>query len=324
METTNCSVVDQLTRYYLPISYGAIFIVGLVGNVTSIAIYVTKLRPWRSSSIIMVNLALTDLLYVLSMPFLVHYYSTGNWPLGDFMCRFVRSGFHLNLYGSVLFLTCHALFRYVIVAKPMRVARVQRKIWGVVACAAVWFVAAAEIGPMFSVISLYRPDNETLCLDFASTKPVGDVCWYSRLLTAFGFLLPLVVVSLCYIGIVRALAKGPYTSSPTRARARRVTVLILVVFVVCFLPYHVLRVWWIETRHGAGDGDCAVRAAYIVSRPLAALNTFFNLAMYTLSGDQFRKAFLRTFYWDYGVTKAKVLIQVAVIDRARRSDAPAA
>ncbi|XP_031708129.1 2-oxoglutarate receptor 1 [Anarrhichthys ocellatus] len=317
MEHSNCTDVDRLmTRYFLPVTYAIIFIVGLVGNVTAICIYVTKLRPWRSSSIIMVNLALTDLLYVLSMPFLVHYYSTGDWTLGDFMCRFVRFGFHFNLYGSVLFLTCLAVFRYVVVTKPLRAAHVQQKFWGIIACAAVWFIAAAEIAPMLSLISLEKRDNETHCLDFASTIPVDDVRWYGWLLTAIGFFLPLVVVFLCYIGIVKQLARGPYTSSPCRVRARRVTVLILVVFVVCFLPYHVLRVLRIETRKNAEHTACLVdrivRAAYTVSRPLAGLNTFFNLVLYTLSGDKFRRAFLSTFYWDYRRTKAKSLIHVAI------------
>ncbi|KAK9524096.1 hypothetical protein VZT92_017963 [Zoarces viviparus] len=323
MDHSNCTDVDRLmTRYFLPVSYAIIFIVGLVGNVTAICIYVTKLRPWRSSSIIMVNLALTDLLYVLSMPFLVHYYSTGDWTLGDFMCRFVRFGFHFNLYGSVLFLTCLAVFRYVVVIKPLRAAQVQQKFWGIIACAAVWFIAAAEIAPMLSLISLEKRDNETRCLDFASTIPVDDVRWYGWLLTALGFFLPLVVVFLCYIGIVKELARGPYTSSPCRVRARRVTVLILVVFVVCFLPYHVLRVLRIESRrnveHTACLVDRIVHAAYVVSRPLAGLNTFFNLVLYTLSGDKFRRAFLSTFYWDYRLTKAQSLIRVAII-KARQA-----
>ncbi|XP_068447152.1 2-oxoglutarate receptor 1-like [Clinocottus analis] len=322
MEHHNCTDVDDLMkRYYLPAAYTIIFIVGLVGNVTSIGVYVAKLRPWKSSSIIMVNLALTDLLYVMSMPFLVHYYVTGDWTLGDFMCRFVRFGFHFNLYGSILFLTCLAVFRFVVVIKPLRAEQVQQKFWGIVACAAVWLIAAAEIAPMLAVISL---DNETQCLDFASTEPVDDVRLYGWLLTAFGFFLPLVVVFLCYIGIVRQLARGPYMSSPYRVRARRVTVLILLVFVVCFLPYHVLRVLWIETQKRgeqvAGRPAClaerVVHAAYIISRPLAGLNTLFNLVLYTLSGDKFRKALLSIFYWVHGLTKAKLLIRVAFISKA--------
>ncbi|XP_070711963.1 2-oxoglutarate receptor 1-like [Pempheris klunzingeri] len=320
-EEHNCTNVDGLMkRYYLPASYGVIFIVGLVGNITSIGIYLTKLRPWKSSSIIMVNLALTDLLYVLSMPFLVYYYSNGDsWTLGDFMCRFVRFGFHFNLYGSILFLTCLAVFRYVVVSNPLMAAQVQQTFWGIIACSAVWIIAIAEITPMLTMISLEEHNNKTYCLDFASTISVSDVRWYSWLLTGLGFLLPLVVVFMCYIGIVKQLAKGPVSSGPRRMRARRVTVLILVVFVVCFLPYHTLRVLRIETRR-MQETPCMVErivhAAYIISRPLAGLNTFFNLALYTLSGDKFRRAFLSTFYRKCWLTKARSLVQLAIISKA--------
>ncbi|XP_071320300.1 2-oxoglutarate receptor 1-like [Trachinotus anak] len=312
----NCTDVDQLMkRYYLPVSYSIIFIVGLVGNVTSIGVYLIKLRPWKSSSIIMVNLALTDLLYVLSMPFLVHYYSSGeSWTLSDFMCRYVRFGFHFNLYGSILFLTCLAIFRYVVVMTPLRAAQVEQKFWGILACSAVWIIAAAETIPILSIISLHKHLNNTYCLDFASTEPVDRVHLYSWLLTVLGFLLPLVVVFMCYIGIVKQLGEGPYTTSPCRLRARHMTVLILVVFVVCFLPYHILRVLRIETRRTRVT--CMVQhtvdAAYIISRPLAGVNTVFNLALYTLSGDKFRRAFFSTFRWQCWLTKVRLLLHIDI------------
>ncbi|XP_076004954.1 2-oxoglutarate receptor 1-like [Genypterus blacodes] len=327
MDSNNCTDVDDLMkRYYLPVAYGVIFVVGLVGNVTSIGVYLTKMWPWQTSSIIMVNLALTDLLYVLSMPFLIYYYSNGEmWNLGDFMCRFVRFGFHFNLYGSVLFLTCLAVFRFVVVAKPLWAPQVQQKRWGIGACAAVWVIAAAELTPMLTVISLKEQDNKTICLDFASTGNINVVWWYGWVLTALGFLLPLVVVFMCYIGIVRKLATGPRTSNPSRTRAQRVTVLILVVFVLCFLPYHILRVLRMETQMSL-DTPCMVRrtvhTAYIVSRPLAAFNTFFNLALYTMSGDKFRQAFLSTCYLQCLLAKARSLLPIAVIGGGG-TDAPA-
>lgn len=323
----NCTSVDQLIqRYFLPLAYGLIFIVGLVGNMTSIGIYMTKMRPWKSSNIIMVNLALTDLLYVLSMPFLVFYYSSGeSWTLGDFMCRFVRFGFHFHLYGSILFLTCLAIFRYVVVVKPLLAVQVQQRFWGIMACSAVWIIAATEIAPMWVIISLHDLNNKTYCLDFASTIPVDDVRWYSLTLTVIGFLLPLIVVCICYITVVKQLARGPNTSSPCRMRARRVTMLILVVFVVCFMPYHILRVLRIESRK-MKETPCmverVVHAAYIISRPLAGLNTFFNLALYTLSGGKFRRAFLSIFYWENWLTKARSLLHLNIISKAS-SDMPA-
>ncbi|XP_062236343.1 2-oxoglutarate receptor 1-like [Platichthys flesus] len=315
----NCTFVDkQLKRYFLPVTYSLIFIVGLVGNVTSIGVYLTKLRPWKSSSIIMVNLALTDLLYVLSMPFLVYYYSWESWTLGEFMCRLVRFGFHFNLYGSILFLTCHAVFRFVVVTRPLKAAQVQQPCWGIVACSFVWIITAAEIAPMLNIIKVDELDNKTYCMDFASAiGKSSELHWYSWLLTTLGFLLPLVVVFICYIGIVMKLAEGPGASTSSRMRARRVTVLILVVFVVCFLPYHILRVLRIESQHKTlCIYEKVIHAAYIISRPLAGLNTCFNLALYTLSGDKFKGAFLSTFHWTGWQTKARSLLHKAFISRA--------
>ncbi|XP_045081771.1 2-oxoglutarate receptor 1-like [Coregonus clupeaformis] len=312
----NCTNVDNLMkRYYLPVMYSVIFAVGLLGNVTSIAIYLAKLRPWKSSSIIMVNLALTDLLYVLSLPFLVYYYTHGDsWTLGEFMCRFVRFSFHFNLYGSILFLTCLAVFRYVVVAHPLRAAQVQQKRWGIVACATVWAIAAAEIVPMLTMITMEKRNNKSTCLDFASNDPTV-LWWYGWLLTVLGYLLPLVVVVVCYSGIVRKLANGPQTHSPRRVRARRLTVVILVVFVVCFLPYHVLRILRVDTRRKP-ETSCMVEhwvhAAYILSRPIAGLNTFFNLALYTLAGDNFQQAFLRVFHWGRWWTKARTHLKLSL------------
>lgn len=326
MDPSCTDLEGPLNRYFLPVSYSIICVVGLLGNTTSIGIYLTKLRPWKSSSIIMVNLALSDLLYVLTMPFLVHYYANGDsWILGDFLCRFVRFAFHFHLYGSILLLSCIAVFRYVAVSWPLRGVQVQQRVWGVTACSVVWILAAAEVTPMLALISLHHKDNNTHCLDFASTRPVSAVREYIWVLTALGYVLPLVLVLVCYVGIVKQLTSGPDPSSSYRMRARCVTVLILVVFVLCFLPYHILRVLWVEAQNATTKACTAntLQVAYIISRPLAGLNTIFNLALYTLSGDRFRRAFLGTFQCQNWVSKARLLLHLSVRTKSG-SDTPAA
>ncbi|XP_036069601.1 2-oxoglutarate receptor 1-like isoform X2 [Oryzias melastigma] len=320
----SCTDVEELMkRYYLPVSYSLIFIVGLVGNTISICIYLTKMRPWKSSSIIMVNLALTDLLYVVTMPFLVYYYSTDSWMLGDFMCRFVRFAFHFHLYASILFLTCLSVFRYIVVMKPLLAVHVQQTFWGVVACSAVWTITAAQTSPILTFISLRKDQNKTNCLDFASTDPVTTVREYSWVLTALGFVLPLMVVFICNIGIVRKLAEGPNPSVSHRTRAQNLIILIVVVFAVCFLPYHILRVLWVEIQYNAKTHTtttttcCShiIQAAYIVSRPLAAVNTFFNLGLYTLTGNKFRRAFKSVFRWECWLVKVRAVLHQIIINK---------
>ncbi|KAM9486723.1 2-oxoglutarate receptor 1 [Clarias gariepinus] len=293
-ESDVCLSVDiSIKHYYLPVMYGIIFLVGCTGNLMAILIYVIKLRPWKSGTIIMVNLAVADLLYALSLPFLVCFYITGNWMLGEFMCRFLRFCFHFNLYGSILSLTCLSVFRYIVVVHPLRATQVQRACWGVSACIIIWVVSLLEIGPMLTMIMTQKDGNTTDCLDFASNDPM-TVWWYGWLLTVLGYLLPLVVVCWCYTHIRGALYKSLSASRPSRIRAHRLTVMILAVFVMCFLPYHILRLLRVGSLR-CNETSCLqkkiINDAYTLSRPLAGLNTFFNLALFTLAGDKFQQAF---------------------------------
>ncbi|XP_010893169.2 2-oxoglutarate receptor 1 [Esox lucius] len=303
MNSTDCYPVDDnMTKVFLPVMYGIIFAVGLLGNLTSIIIYVVRLRPWKINSVIMVNLALADLQYVLSLPFLVHYYITEDWSFSDAMCRAVRFGFHFNLYCSILFLACLSVCRYVVVVHPLRAVQMQRKRWAVVVCLAVWLIALLEVTPMVFMLTVEKTANNiTSCIDFASNDP-QDVWVYSWLLTVVGYLLPLVVVCLSYIQAARELSTGPLEGRISRVRARKLSVLILVVFVLCFTPYHILRALRVYTQIEIPHPlPCVMRrgvyVAYTISRPLAGLNTFFNLALYTLAGDKFHRELLNLLRW---------------------------
>ncbi|MBN3273390.1 OXGR1 protein, partial [Polyodon spathula] len=312
----NCTNIDTLMkRYYLPIIYGIIFIVGLVGNLFAITVYLVKMRPWKSSSIIMFNLVVTDFLYMLTLPFFIYYYTNvDSWNMGDFMCRFVRFAFHFNLYGSILFLTCLSVFRYVAIVYPYRSQEVQKKWWGILVCIIVWAIAAVAITPMTTMISLVELQNVTQCLDFASND-LETVWWYGWLLTVLGFLVPLAIVCMCHFSIVRALSTGPRTRSECRIKARRHVVLIIVVFVLCFLPFHISRAIRMITRRP--DFDCLVmrraHAAYIFFRPVAGLHTFFNFFLNTTAGDQFQKACSELFNCFRCESKCKEVCNVAVI-----------
>ncbi|XP_025975191.2 2-oxoglutarate receptor 1-like [Dromaius novaehollandiae] len=292
----SCPDVEAfLKTLYLPIMYGIIFLVGFPGNVIAICVYSFKMRPWKSSTIIMLNLALTDLLYLTSLPFLIHYYaSREHWIFGEFMCKFVRFGFHFNLYSSILFLTCFSIFRYLVIVHPMKFFHVQKKRWAVVACSAVWVISLAAVSPVNFLISSKVEQNRFLCLDLTSSENLGTIRWYNWLLTGLAFFLPLLTVTLCYALIINTLATGPHTQACYKQKARRLAVILLVVFYVCFLPFHVFRAARIDLR--LCPANChiekQIHSAYIISRPLAALNTCGNLLLYVVTGGNFQQAVL--------------------------------
>ncbi|XP_061485656.1 2-oxoglutarate receptor 1-like [Rhineura floridana] len=290
----NCTDdVHGLRKSYLPPLYSVIFFVGFPGNIMAICVYTFKMRPWKSSTIIMFNLACTDLLYLSSLPFLIHYYANGeHWVFGDFLCKFLRFGFHFNLYSSILFLTCFSIFRYFAIVYPVRSFLVWKKSWAVVACVASWVISLGAVTPVNFLITSASEENKSICLDLTSSENLDVIRWYTWLLTGLAFYLPLITVTLCYTVIIYTLATGLHTENPYKQKARKLAFLLLVVFYVCLLPFHIFRVVRIELRlySVSCDVENYIHAAYIISRPLAALNTCGNLLLYAIISDNFQQA----------------------------------
>nr|XP_056718108.1 2-oxoglutarate receptor 1-like [Euleptes europaea] len=290
----NCTDdVDELRISYLPPLYGMIFAVAFPGNVIAISVYAFKMRPWKSSTIIMFNVACTDLLYLTSLPFLIHYYANGeHWVFGHFMCKFIRFGFHFNLYSSILFLTCFSIFRYLAVVHPMRTFHYRKKGWTIVACFAAWAISLAVVTPVNFLITSADQENKSVCLDLTSSDNLEVIRWYNWLLTVLIFYVPLITVTICYTLVIYTLATGPHTQNPYKQKARKLAFLLLVVFYVCFLPFHIFRIARIELRLSPASCEVEhqIHAIYIICRPLAALNTCANLLLYAIISDNFQQA----------------------------------
>ncbi|KAI1898871.1 hypothetical protein AGOR_G00076870 [Albula goreensis] len=98
----------------------------------------------------MVNLASTDFMYGLSLPFLVASYIMRDcWVFGDFMCRLVRFLFYFNLYCSIFFLTCISVHRYLGICHPMKTITMETKKVVKGTCVLVWAVVFALTCPIF-------------------------------------------------------------------------------------------------------------------------------------------------------------------------------
>ncbi|XP_068251573.1 2-oxoglutarate receptor 1-like [Nyctibius grandis] len=293
---TSCKDEDFLqVKSYLSILYGLIILVCFPGNVVTIFVYFVKMRPWKSSTIIMLNLAITDLLYIATLPFFIHYSANGNnWIFGDFMCKFIHFCFYFNMYSGIIFLSCFSIFRFFVVVHPIKYFFVQKQRWAVVTCIVVWIISLAAISPLGILIATRHMQNRTICPDLATAEDLDTSRWYNWLLTIFAFFLPLLMVTLCYVFIIYTLATGPHTQACYKQKARRLAIVLLVVFYVCFLPFHVFRGIRLELR--VRPVSCHLKNTmlfmFIIAKPLAALNTFGNLMLYVVTGGNFQQAIL--------------------------------
>ncbi|KAM7127194.1 LOW QUALITY PROTEIN: 2-oxoglutarate receptor 1-like [Ciconia maguari] len=291
----NCTDMEVgLKTLYLPIMYSIIFLVGFPGNVIAICVYSFKMRPWKSSTVIMLNLALTDLLYLTSLPFRIRYYASGeHWIFGEFMRKFIHLGFHFNLYSSILFLTCFSAC-YVVIVHPMKFFHIQWKRRTAVTCTAVWVISLAAVSPINFLISSKEAQNRSLRLNLTSSENLGTSRWYNWLLTDLVFFLPLLTVTVCYVLIVYTVATVPHMRACYRQKAHRLAIVLLVVFYVCFLPFHIF--WAAQLEPRLCPVSCHMEkqshSTYIISGPLAALKTCGNLLLYVVIRGNFQQATL--------------------------------
>ncbi|XP_056664202.1 P2Y purinoceptor 1 [Monodelphis domestica] len=285
--------------YYLPAVYILVFVTGFLGNSVAIWMFVCHMKPWSGISVYMFNLALADFLYVLTLPALIFYYfNKTNWVFGKTMCKLQRFIFHVNLYGSILFLACISVHRYTGVVYPLKSLGRLKKKNAVYISALVWAVVVAAISPILFYSGTDLRGNKTTCYDTTTDEYLRSYLIYSMCTTVVMFCVPFVLILGCYGLIVRALIYNDLDNSPLRRKSIYLVIIVLTVFAVSYLPFHVMKTLNLRARLDfQGPGMCAfndrVYATYQVTRGLASLNSCVDPILYFLAGDTFRRRLSR-------------------------------
>lgn len=95
LSALRCTYKEDFKRILLPAVYTFVFLLGLPLN-AAVILKIWRKRPSLSkNNIYMLNLAIADLLYVMSLPLLVYNYGSHDyWPFGEFTCKLVRFQFY--------------------------------------------------------------------------------------------------------------------------------------------------------------------------------------------------------------------------------------
>ncbi|XP_078474227.1 P2Y purinoceptor 1-like [Lampetra planeri] len=318
-----CQVDGNFTPVFLPSIYGVSLILGVVGNAAGIFCFCRHMRPWSPLTVYMLNLAVSDLCYVLSLPFLIDYYVARTWRYAEWHCRAQRATFHANMYASILFLTVIAGHRYAGIVHPLRCRgaplAVSRRASALVS-AAVWAAVAGLVLPQVWFVRLGVAkaaggggggEDVVKCYDTTTKDMLQEYLPYSFVLSVLGFFVPFCAMLFFYGSVVCALAGtsdgrwgrggGGVTGQATacavtpadRRRTKRIVGVTLVLFAVCFLPYHVMRLWNLLVRLYPPE-ECAtstnVYLTYQVTRGLASLNSCLDPVLYVFARGGVRSA----------------------------------
>jgi len=154
----------------------------------------------------------------------------------------------------MMFLTCVSVHRFLGVCFPIAAVRLRTKKRALFASGAVWVLATAEILPTLVFAHTGEINNVTVCFEMTNPGNFKVYFPYGLFLAIVGFLIPFLVVITCYCSTMRALCCRAADRVPNArtARMRNTSIYMLLVvclmFVVCFVPYHIARTAYLFVR----------------------------------------------------------------------------
>jgi len=104
----------------VPLVFGLIFVIGVVGNGTLIFTVLVNKNMRTTPNVLLVSLAVGDLLLILfTVPFMSTVYTFQSWPFGEVICKLGEFTISLSLGVSVFTLTALSAERYMVIVHPM-------------------------------------------------------------------------------------------------------------------------------------------------------------------------------------------------------------
>ncbi|XP_035988881.1 C-C chemokine receptor type 9a isoform X2 [Fundulus heteroclitus] len=286
------SVRDFRSRYEPPF-FWIIILVGGAGNLAVVWIYLSfRKRLKTMTDVYLLNLAVADLLFLISLPLWATEASHG-WIFGPAMCKINSALYKVNLFSSILLLTCISVDRYVVIVQTTKAqnSQLERRRCSRLVCAAVWLLALLLATPELTFAAPAGAGSKSYCrMVYPSNLGNRTKILVLSLQVSMGFFIPFIIMAFCYSVIIAKLLK---TRNFEKHKAMRVILAVVVVFIASQLPYNSMLVMEAAQASNMTVTDChkvkAIDMAGQVLKSLAYMHACLNPFLYVFVGVRFRR-----------------------------------
>ncbi|KAJ8374538.1 hypothetical protein SKAU_G00051180 [Synaphobranchus kaupii] len=300
---------NMAVRVIIALVYSVVCALGLVGNLLALYLLHSRHRQKQSSiNCFVMGLALTDLQFVLTLPFwAVDTALDFRWPFGKVMCKIISTVTTMNMYASVFFLTAMSVARYYSIANSLKMHSREVAVAGAKwASLGIWVMSLVATLPHAIYSTSVQVSDEELCLvrfpDSGRWDPQLLLGLYQTQKVLLGFVVPLVVISVCYLLLLRFVlsqrvsgAAGSDAEQGRHKRRSKVTKSVIIVvlsFFLCWLPNQALTLWGVLIKFDLVPFSNAFYNAQAYTFPLtvclAHTNSCLNPVLYCLIRQEFR------------------------------------
>ncbi|XP_072290808.1 apelin receptor 2 [Eucyclogobius newberryi] len=277
------------------------------------------------------SLALADLCFLVTLPLWAVYTALGyHWPFGQPLCKISSFLTALNMYASVFSLSVLSVERYWVLTGrrhsghqphrfPTRAVFILTGVWVsscILALPGLLLRSVREIdiaeddwesetahptNPGSFFLSCQMDYSVLIGDDLSETDREHAEMWWAAILslksTLVGFLLPLIVLLICYCSLAKLLSRhfgrGPRPDRKRQRRLLRVIVTLVLAFFLCWLPLHVNKTLAVLLGFGFIPYSCTLDTILLSAQPyvtcLAYLNSCLNPLLYAACDPAFRK-----------------------------------
>ncbi|XP_057680348.1 atypical chemokine receptor 4b [Corythoichthys intestinalis] len=293
--------VRSFAGVFLPVIYSLALVVGLAGNALVVVVYASRSRLRTLTDVCILNLAVSDLLLLVTLPFwaadAVH-----GWRLGSPACKLTSFLYSANFSCGMLLLACISVDRYRAVVhrstgRTVRGPRVWKQ-W-ILVCLALW-VVAIFLGLPELVFSTVKHSHYRMFCTAVYPPSMGRPAkaTLELLEVTLRFVLPFLVMLVCYSLVGRALSRAPGVQRGKKWRTLRVLLAVVAVFLLTQLPYNAVKLCRALDIIYMLVTDCEVSKgldhALQVTESLALTHACINPLLYTFIGSSFRGHVLKT------------------------------
>ena len=281
-----------------------IFAVGFIGNLLTIIVIYRKGQTRSPYQLLVLNLASSDLLFILSAPPTTSYELFAVIGKSQFYCRVVTPMVTMFYFLSIFTITSMAIQRCRSIVLPYRPNLSKKMMYAWIA--AIWFLSFIIILPLAIVTELNEKSQcEENWPSFSHRQA------YTMALFLLQYLIPLIIIATIYVKIARRLLSAEVSLSrarnasfttdeqkaaearriKTRNQAIRTLAVVVIVFAICLFPG---QISWLLMDFGGGGKALkkAVASLLAFSNVLDMLHACVNPVIYCLLNERYRKEYI--------------------------------
>ncbi|XP_072317348.1 C-C chemokine receptor type 3-like [Eucyclogobius newberryi] len=248
------------------------------------------------TDVCLVNLAVSDLLLVCTLPFLAHH-ARDQWIFGDAMCKLVLGVYHIVLYCGIFFICLMSIDRYLAIVHAIYAMRARTRSFGMIAAAVIWIAGLCASFPDVIFLQQKLEKDKMVCFPFSSENDKNEKSHFWRVFGIFkmnilGLFVPLLIMGFCYSQILLRLI----SSQTSKKQAIRLVLIVVAVFFCCWVPFNVVTFFKALELLGfytECDSSKVITLALQITEAVSYSHSCLNPILYVFVGEKFRKHLIR-------------------------------